>query len=379
MQVEQASWSRNEGWTGARTFEPQLVMVFGGRLLPEAEVLQILRARYPGAQLVGCSTAGEILDTRIQDDSLVVSAISFATTRYRCEAVACATAQDSRGAGERLGHALGASPGLVHVFVLSDGTNVNGTALVEGMVAALPGGVTVSGGLAGDGDRMQRTWVLAGDRCESGIVAAVGLYGDKLRVGYGCKGGWDTFGPERKITRAEGNVLYELDGLSALALYREYLGEHAAGLPSTGLLFPLELRFEGGPPRVRTILAIDDAAGSITFAGDMPVGHYARLMHANFDRLVDGAYGAARICTDRTAGTNASGTAGGIAILVSCVGRRLVLGQRAEEELESVREVLGGAVPMTGFYSNGELCPTGSFGCELHNQTMTITTISEVL
>jgi len=373
MQVEQASWTRDTGWSGAVAtgFEPDLVLVFGGRLLPEDEVQQQVAARYPAAAAIGCSTAGEILATGVHDDSLVVTGIRFDATKTRTRAVTCASALDSRASGERLGREL-AAPDLVHVFVLSDGIAVNGTALVEGMLAALPEGVTVSGGLAADGSRMERTWVLCGDRCEGGIVAAVGFYGSKLRVGYGCKGGWDPFGPDRLITRATGNVLFELDHQPALALYKRYLGEHAAGLPSTGLLFPLEVRSpDGGASRVRTILGVDEAAGSITFAGDMLEGHFARLMCANFDRLVDGAFGAARICADRAA------IPPQLAILVSCVGRRLVLGQRVEEELESVREVLG-EVPITGFYSNGELCPTGSFGCELHNQTMTITTITEL-
>lgn len=370
MLVRQSTWTAQDGWTGAASDDPQLVLVFGGRLIPEPRVLAELRARYPRAALMGCSTAGEITAAGVSDDSLQASAIQFSTTTIRSEAVACKAASESHAAGVALGRAL-AGPGLVHVFVLSDGIVVNGTTLAEGILSALPAGVTISGGLAADGSRMERTWVLSGDQCGSGLVAAIGLYGAQLRVGYGCKGGWDPFGPERLITRAEGNVLYELDHQPALALYKRYLGEHAAGLPASGLRFPLELRRPDGPPRVRTILAIDEAAGSITFAGDMPTGAYARLMRANFDRLVDGAYDAARICSRRTI------LRPELAILVSCVGRRLVLGQRIEEELESVREVLGD-VPTTGFYSNGELSPAGTFGCELHNQTMTITTFAEV-
>jgi hypothetical protein len=372
MRVEQASWSTVEGWRGSHDVgDANLVFVFGGRVIADPDRRRELRARYPSAQIVGCSTAGEIQGAAVDDDTLAVTAVRLDKTAIRVASAACERASRSRACGEELARQL-ATEGLVHVLVLSDGTGVNGTSLVEGMLFALPSGVTVSGGLAGDGSRMEKTWVLCGDRCESAIVAAVGFYGVDVRVGYGCMGGWDPFGPHREITRAEGNVLYELDHQPALGLYKRYLGEHAAGLPSTGLLFPLELRDPaGGPPRVRTILGIDEAAGSITFAGDMPVGHHARLMHANFDRLIDGAFGAARICADRT------DVRPELAILVSCVGRRLVLGHRAEEELESVREVLGG-VTMTGFYSNGELCPTGTIGCELHNQTMTITTIAEV-
>ena len=73
-------------------------------------------------------------------------------------------------------------------------------------------------------------------------MVAVGLYGEHVKLGHGSKGGWDTFGPERIVTKSDGNVLYELDDKPALALYKEYLGDRAAGLPGSALLFPLALR-----------------------------------------------------------------------------------------------------------------------------------------
>ena len=214
-----------------------------------------------------------------------------------------------------------------------------------------------------------------GWRATGRTIAAVALYGRGLRVGFGSLGGWDPFGPERVITKAHGNVLHELDGHSALGLYEKYLGEHARELPASGLLFPLSLRAKpGDTPVVRTILAIDRAAQTMTFAGDVPEGAYARLMKANFDRLIDGAVGAART------GYQSIGSATPeLALLISCVGRKLVLRQRIEEEVEGVRDVLGAGTVLAGFYSYGEISPfTPGAKCELHNQTMTITTLSEV-
>ena len=136
----------------------------------------------------------------------------------------------------------------------------------------------------------------------------------------------------------EGNVLYELDGQSALALYKRYLGEHAADLPASGLLFPLSLRTrEVSAPVVRTILSVNEADQSLTFAGDVPAGGYVRLMKANFDRLIDGAVGAGRVSAD------ALGSPVDLALLISCVGRRMVLRQRVEEEVEGVRDIVGPA------------------------------------
>jgi hypothetical protein len=279
---------------------------------------------------------------------------------------------DSRDAGGRLAAALDA-PGLRGVLVLSDGLAVNGSELAAGLRDGLPAGVQVTGGLAGDGERFTSTWVLCDGEPRTRVVAAVGLYGDAVRLGHGSRGGWDRFGPERTVTRSAGNVLYELDGRPALALYKEYLGRRAAGLPATGLLFPLEVRTPGGPGLVRTILAVDEEEQSLTFAGDLPQGAGAQLMRASLDRLVDGAEHAAA-----GASTAHDGDGGPVlAISISCVGRRLVLGELCEDEVEASLAALPPGSSQVGFYSYGEIAPNGGVGCELHNQSMTITTLSE--
>ena len=188
------------------------------------------------------------------------------------------------------------------------------------------------------------------------------------------KGGWDRFGPERTVTRSEGNVLFELDGKPALDLYKTYLGERASGLPATALLFPLALRARAGEEKslVRTILAVDESARSLTFAGDVPQGSLAQLMRANFDRLVDGAEGAALMTRGRCGKGRST-----LAVAISCVGRRLVLGERTEEELEAVGDVLPEGARVLGFYSYGEISPFATGRCDLHNQTMTLTTLQE--
>jgi hypothetical protein len=355
--------------------DAHLLLVFGGATaLHKTSILQELRAAYPRALTFGCSTAGEIAGTEVTDDHLVVTAVEFERTTLGFAKHAVTHPDQSAAVGASLARQLGRE-GLVHVFVLSDGLGVNGSELVRGLTQALPSEVTVTGGLSADGDRFQATYVLNGQGPETGIVGALGFYGAALRVGYGSLGGWDPFGPERLVTRSEGNVLYELDDQSALELYKTYLGEHAAGLPSTGLLFPLEIRRPGGgQPVVRTILAVDDGAQSMTFAGDVPEGSYARLMKANFDRLIEGAAGAAETSRDALGEAVPE-----LALLISCVGRKLVLGQRIEEEVEGVRQVLGPHPVLSGFYSYGEISPfTPAACCELHNQTMTITTLREV-
>jgi hypothetical protein len=335
-----------------------------------------LSAAFPQSVIAGCSTSGEIAGTTVSDGSISVAIARFEHTAIRRAFTAVGDAADSSAAGIRLAEQL-AGDDLRAVFVLSDGLHVNGTPLVESLTRHLPPKVVIAGGLAGDGGRFKRTWILERGRPSNQGICAIGFYGARLHIGHGCEGGWSDFGPERLITRSNGNVLYELDGKPALELYKTYLGERAQGLPGTGLLFPLAVRRVGqtqGDPVVRTILAIDEAQQSLTFAGDMPQGAVARLMRANIDKLIDSAGKAASAAArDAPDGQDA------LVISVSCVGRRLVLGERTEEEVEIVDDCAPRHGVHIGFYSYGEISPSlpGAVS-DLHNQTMTVTVLSEV-
>lgn len=366
------------GWS-AKAFpdldsEQTLVLVLGAtRFLDDGGVIAELRRRFPRSHFLGCSTAGEIAGTKLLDDSLSVAVYRFERTRVKVAAAPVRSRADSFSAGVAIGEKL-ADAALSGVFVLSDGLNVNGSELIRGLNSKLTDSVVVTGGLAGDGDRFKRTWILKDAVPTSGWVSAAGFYGKDIRIGHGSKGGWDVFGPERMVTRSEGNVLLELDGKPALPLYKEYLGERAAGLPATALLFPLSVWQTGSEETkvVRTVLSIDDATQSMVFAGDIPQGSRAQLMRANFDRLVQGAGESALMTRDGHDATQPC-----LAIAISCVGRRMVLGERTEEELESTLDVLPAGSQQVGFYSYGEISPCVDGTCTLHNQTMTLTTIQE--
>lgn len=367
-------WSLEPRRTSELDSDRTLVLLFGARsFLDRPEPIREIRKRFPRAVVLGCSTAGEILGDALYDDSIAAAAFRFRQTELVTASAPVRTTDESQSAGESIGRAL-QRPGLRGVFVLSDGLNVNGSALIRGLTSALPPSVIVTGGLAGDGSRFEKTWVIQEGLPKSGVVSAVGLYGDHVRIGHGSKGGWDVFGPERVVTRSRGNVLLELDGKPALPLYKEYLGDKASGLPATALLFPLSIwRAEKKDEKlVRTILSVDEAAQSLTFAGDIPEGYHAQLMRANFDRLIQGA-------TDSALMTR-QGNAGGepcLAVAISCVGRRMVLGERTEEELESALSMFPEGSEQVGFYSYGEISPFADGTCTLHNQTMTLTTFSE--
>jgi len=356
------------------SFAPDLIFVFGNReLLENTNLTAELHELYPDAIFSGCSTAGEIAGESVNDNTIVISAVHFNNTPLASAKVAL-TAVDfnSFDAGKTLVSHL-PTENLKHVFVVSDGLRVNGTDLVKGMRAGLATNVTITGGLAGDGAKFSKTVIVEPDGIiTTENVAAIGLYGDSISIDFGSRGGWDSFGLDRLVTRSHENVLFEIDGEPALDLYKSFLGDRAKDLPASGLLFPLSMRdSEDRAPVVRTILGINEEEKSLTFAGDIPQGSFVRLMKANNDRLITGAEEAAEIAME------GRDEAPEFAILVSCVGRKLVLKQIVEEEVESVSEVLGKPA-LAGFYSYGELAPFNkSVFCELHNQTMTITTFRE--
>ncbi len=381
MRVRQTNWSKQAGWSGADGLSDgaALVLYFGGReALACGARYDELRRAFPDAHIVGCSTGGQISNDDINDDEIVAAAISFETTRLRLSRQEISDPRYSRECGEAIGRDLFAGD-LAGVFVLSDGLNVNGSELVGGIGKIISADTPLTGGLAGDGADFRQTLVGADCAPRAGTIAAVGFYGSAIRVGHGCAGGWDLFGPRRQVTKSAGNVLFELDGRPALELYERYLGpEESKGLPGSALLFPIQVHDVAKPETavVRTVLAIDRAAGSMTFAGDIPQGWTAQFMRGNLDRLAAGAADAAR---QARGGVGADQGGQIFSILVSCIGRRLLMGQRANDEVEAAGGELGNDTARVGFYSYGEISPHAVSGrCELHNQTMTVTTLAEV-
>lgn len=370
--LHEGSWSLHPDSDHFPEDQARLVLGFGTRhLLEDPALYHSLRGRFPAAYIALCSTAGEIFNTEVRENSVAVTSISFDHTEVKAHAIRLQEGESSYEAGRRLLEAFD-QEGLGSLFVLSDGSKVNGSELVRAFNRD-NGQLLVTGGLAGDGDRFESTLVGLDAVPEPGCIAGIGFYGDKLQVSHGFNGGWETFGLEKTVTRSRNNVLYEMDHNNALGLYKNYLGADADALPGSALLFPLTVTLpETGEQVVRTILSIDQDEGSMTFAGDIPEGAQVRFMKANFDKIISAASGAA--LETYTPGTPAPR----LALLVSCVGRKLILQSRTDEELEAIDEVFGHQTLLTGFYSYGEISPLVPGGqCQLHNQTMTITTFYE--
>ena len=360
-------------------FDPekaQLVLAFGSNeLVIDENTYGHLKKSYPGADIIMASTSGEITANGVYDDTISATAIQFEKTEVKVVWTNVTNHENSYDTGKHLMEQLN-KENLVSVLIISDGTKINGSELVSGLNENNPGEVPITGGLAGDAARFSKTYVGINKIPTEGNVVAVGFYGNNLKIGHGSFGGWDEFGRERIITKSNKNVLYEIDDSIAIELYKEYLGPYADELPGSALLFPLSIKIEGSEKNlVRTILSLDEDQKSMTFAGNLPEGSKVRLMKANFEKLIDGSSIAAQYSLNYHKEQPPQ-----LALLISCVGRKLILQERSFEEVEAAKEIFGEHTNITGFYSYGEISPFNpSTNCELHNQTMTITTFTELL
>lgn len=365
-------WVTQSGQSITDHDKSQLVICFGGKkVFSQIDAYLQLKSIFKNAEITLCSTAGEIYQETVLDQSLVAVALQFEKSHISTSSVNIKDYQNSYDAGIDLVNKL-AKKDLAYIMVFSDGSLVNGSELTKGLNIAA-GDILVTGGLAGDDANFNSTLVGLNESPFEGNIIAVGFYGNQLIVKHGSQGGWDMFGLERTITKSDGNVLYQINNESALDLYKKYLGPDVENLPASALLFPLAITIPGlSKPIVRTILSIDEQNKSMTFAGDIPEGAKVRLMKANFDNLIDASFKAAEKNLNEDHMPD-------FALLISCVGRKLILGPRTEEEVEAVADVFSHQTPLLGFYSYGEISPfNDALKCQLHNQTMTITSFYEL-
>lgn len=350
--------------------DESLVFVFSDKQFLDSELSTVFSQNFKSIPVIACSTAGEIVGSNVYDGYFSMTTVAFKHTQIRLESATINHIDESYAIGRKLVNSL-MQEDLKHIFILSDGLNVNGTNLVNGINSVTNGKISVSGGLAGDNALFNSTLVSNQNiECKENIISAVGFYGDSIKIQCSSESGWDIFGKDRIITSSYENVVYEIDNKPALELYKSYLGEKAKYLPSSGLLFPLSLKTEEGVV-VRTILGVNEEENSIRFAGNIPINSSVKLMKTNIDSIID----AAELSSLKLSKKNKEKK--GLMILVSCVGRKLVLKQIVQEEVEAVKKYFNDEFCFTGFYSYGELSSNKSNNCSLHNQTMTLTLITE--
>ena len=377
MKIVQLVKHTNQDWAyvgkNQKLLEP-LVIVFGNRLLLEdASVYKEIRELFPDGHIVFGSACAEISSHTVNENSITITAMEFEKSKFVIKTSnVLNTDLDSFKTGSDLVKQF-PEEGLKHVFVISEGSFINGSQLTRGMSTTNNVNLLITGGLCGDDTRFEKTLASYNENPKEGEIVAVGFYGDSLEITFSIHGGWTPFGPERTVTKSEGNTLYELDGLPALDLYKTYLGNKAKDLPGAALLYPLNVKSEDEEQSiVRSILNINEEENAVILAGDIKQNSKVQLMMTNVDNIANASERAARQALEFREHKPE------LAMLVSCIGRKLVLDQRVEEEVDEVIEILGEGTVVSGFYSYGEIAPFhGETACQLHNQTMTITLISE--
>ena len=366
-------WTKHKKSQSLEDDKATLVLCFGSKSMLEInDIYATVQSKFPSALISMCSTAGEIYQEDVYSDSLVAVAMSFDTTKIEAKTINIKDFDTSYNAGIGLVKKI-SKENLAYLMVFSDGSLVNGSELVKGLSTEVNENVLITGGLAGDGANFQSTLLGLNEQPKGGEIIAIGFYGDNLNVEHGSQGGWDIFGLEKRITKSTDNVLFELEGQNALELYKKYLGPEAKNLPGAALLYPLSVVIPGATkPIVRTILSINEEEKSMTFAGDVPIGSQVRFMKSNFTKLTKAASEAASQTSLKRKDQP------DLAILISCVGRKLVLGEKVAEEVKAVSNTFNNETILAGFYSYGEISPFNEGGdCQLHNQTMTITSFYE--
>ncbi|MDA9129285.1 FIST C-terminal domain-containing protein [Candidatus Gracilibacteria bacterium] len=374
LYTEDAGWDLDIGNTEL-FIDAGLVLVFASsKLIQNKQLFTDLQSVYPNAQIALVSTGGEIYGGGVYDESFVVTAFEFTTSKFFITEEEVLKREESFAAGERVMRKLADQGDVKYTMVFAGGTEVSGTKFVEGLRNVSEGKIPFSGGLAGDGMNFQTTF-LGVDRVPDGgnNALVIGFYGEDIEIIGASMGGWDTFGMKQMVTKSEGNVVFELDNEPILDIYERYLGELGAKLPESGIIYPMCVRNPDTQiPIIRTVVAIDRNDKSITFGGEVPEGCSAQIMKSNYRRLMDGSMSAVRAGTGYIPKPDA-------AILISCIGRKLALKHRTPHEIELIHEMLQPCSTITGFYSYGEIGPyeDNQAECYFHNQTMTVLLFTE--
>lgn len=322
--------------------------------------------------LIGCTSDGEISNQGMSINSAVLGGIATDQIEFEIAAVPDLS-RDSEQAGRELARSFSRKPQYMQIF--SDGLTGNGCGILRG-IAAVDSSLPVSGGTAGDNGKFVKTMQFAGDKIYTDSVCGIAFYGN-FRLGTGVRSGWTPIGLARKVTRASGNVLYELNGEPALNVFERFLGRHAEKLPAIGVEYPLGLLERWGDVGqedyhlLRATMSVNREERSITFAGEIPEGAVVNLTCGDIDSILEAAEKAAALARSELGDTSPA-----LIFCYSCMARKIMLGRRSEEEIERVRTQIGPQVPIFGFYSYGEFCRVTPWSPNyFHNETITLSVL----
>ncbi len=329
------------------------VFVFSAIKYDQKKMLAGVNSVIKNVPLIGCSTDGEITTDGYKEDSVSLMVLnsdelSF-SIGYGFEAN-----KDARKTGQDVAQmtldkrANEKQPAIF--FLFGDGVKANGAELVRGAQLVLGEEFHIVGGLAGDGFRFQETYQYYDNQVITDGAVGLLISGD-VQVATGVQHGWTFIGRGRKVTKAVGNVVYELDGESVFKIYEDYLGERANELPGVAFEFPFGVIDENNHHYLRCPVGVDREAGTVTFAGEVPVGATIKMTTGTTIEAINAAREASESALSKL-GTNTTPAA---IFIFDCCARKKVLGRRIQHEINAIQGILGGNVPLIGFYTYGEI------------------------
>ncbi|MCG8376873.1 MAG: FIST C-terminal domain-containing protein [Chlorobiales bacterium] len=359
-----------------------VLIVFGAMRFDHKDLLAGITAVAGDVPMVGGTTAGEISPEGFSEGSVVVMAIrssglAFHTgigRRMSRDEDACARALIA----DILSRAT--TEDFSSLLVFPNGMGGDGLNVLKGLQGVLGRDFEIAGGYLGDDMRFKHTFqYYNGKVYRDAIVGFLVSFKEGYRTGIGVRSGFESIGNSFYCTSSEGNVVREFDNVSALELYKEFLGDERSGrLPGICMEYPFGLIDEDAGHsgkrhfQLRCGLNVDKKNGTITLAASIPEGSAVTLTSGSRGDIINGAREAAEQAMQCLRCARPE-----LIVMFSCVGRKLVLGRRTPEEVDVVRKCIGYDVPIIGFYTYGEIGPIDRSveklaEAKFHNETVVL-------
>ncbi|MDX1547573.1 MAG: FIST N-terminal domain-containing protein [Rhodothermales bacterium] len=331
---------------------PQAGLLFAGIDHDHQALLDGVEARYPGLQLIGGTTHGELSSEGFAEDSVALMLFHSERVAFRA-GVGEGVRADPEGAARRA--VATAKEGLTQPVRLGltvpEGLGLDMKVVTDTLHAAIGPDASVCGGLAGDQIRFEQTYQFCNGRVYSDAVPVL-LFTGPLRVATGVASGWVPMGEAHRLTKTEGQTIIEIDGEPAREVWDRYFGSFAIrGSRNQFAIYPDGA--EGNTSREFYLCAPShfQEDGSLVMLNPVIQDARLRFTDATREQVLEGAGTSAAAARAGYEGTPDA------ALVFSCAGRHAWLGTQIGRELGLLQEHIGTAVPAVGFYTYGEICP----------------------
>jgi hypothetical protein len=376
----------NEALSKLKEKKPNVLIVFASPKFNHQKLLDGITSITKDTPMIGGTTGGEISTEAISDDSIVIMAIHSNKIKF-ATALGKNISKNELNAGKQLAtNLLNQIPKKLAktLIMVPDGLAGNGTEIIKGAQSILGEYFEIVGGSLGDKSDFKKTYQYYNGKVYENSVPGL-LLGGNIKTATGIRSGWESIGNKMKVTKSESNIVYELDNEPALDFYEKVLGPvRSKKLPGIALEYPFGMIDEkamiNGKEmyfQLRAPLSIDKNKKSITFAAAIPEGKYVTITTASRNSIIGGSASASKQAKETFKGKKID-----LMLIFDCIGRKLVLGKRTQEEITAVQNTLGKNIPMIGFFTYGEIGPIDKRVKELqstryHNQTTIVFLMGE--